>query len=126
MKLVIGSLLILLLFTLPSRLFAQSDKRNCKSDWQFFKLKKTITGTVILHEKAGGSCGYFIFASCTILKTMTGDTIRVLDNCNYKTFAPGDYVKIDTTKYQDHGIVTANNYECIVRKTTVGIVTQIK
>jgi len=79
-----------------------------------------------LHEKAAGSCGYFMFSSCTILKTSKGDTIRVLDNCNYETFPPGNHLKIDTAKYQDYGIVTSNSYDCIVRKTTVGIVTKIK
>lgn len=124
MKLVISILLIFLLFTLPFRLFAQSDKRNCRSEWQFFKLKKSITGTVILHEKAFGPCGYFMFSSCTILKTLAGDTVRVLNLCDYKIFASGDHVKIDTAKYQDFGIITTNKYDCIVKKTTVGIVTK--
>ncbi|MBS1520959.1 MAG: hypothetical protein JST50_08190 [Bacteroidetes bacterium] len=126
MKLVTPVMVAFLLFTLPYRLFAQSDIRNCRSDWQFFKLKKSITGTVILHKKAVGSCGYFIFSSCTILKTLAGDTIRVIDNCDYKIFVPGDHVRIDTAKRQDYGIVTINKYECIVKKTTVGVVTKIK
>jgi len=116
MKLITGSLFIVPLFTLPCRLFAQSEKDNCKSHRQFFKLKKPITGTVILHEKAGGACGYFIFSSCTILKTLVGDTIRVLDLCDYKIFTPGDHVKIDTGKYQDYGIVTTNKYDCNYQK----------
>ncbi|HEY9001615.1 MAG TPA: hypothetical protein VIM89_09695 [Mucilaginibacter sp.] len=126
MKLVACSLFILLLFTLPFKLFAQSGKKNCKSDWQFFKLKKSITGTVILHEKAG-PCGLISFSSCTILKTSAGDTIRVLELCDEKkVFAPGDHVKINTVKYKDYGIVTTNKYECIIKKTTVGVVTKVE
>jgi len=55
---------------------------------------------------------------------LAGDTIRVLDLCDYKTLTPGDHVKIDTSKYQDYGIVITNKYDCIIRKTTVGVVTK--
>jgi hypothetical protein len=66
---------------------------ECRNNWQFFILKKTITGEVVSHAKAG-PCGSIAFASITIIRLQTGDTIRVLNYCN------------DREDYMDKNLVT--------------------
>jgi len=68
-----------------------NSENNCRGTWQYFSLQGTIKGQVLFHTKASVHCGVLATASLTIIRTMTNDTIRVLELCNtsvyFKNFA---------------------------------------
>jgi len=66
--------------------YSNSSNDN-KINWQFFTLVDTLEGQVIYHKIAPIPEGHIIGASVTIVKTLTNDTIRILElNNDMKDF----------------------------------------
>ncbi len=54
---------------------------NCRSRWKYLITDTAIQGQ-LLYFLPVADCGYLISASLSIIKTITGDTIRVLQLCD--------------------------------------------
>jgi hypothetical protein len=125
-------LLIIIFSTLCNIAHCQEPKKfgstPCMVNWKYFEIKKLLLGKVLLHEKAYGPCGYFAFASCTIIKTTNQDTVRILELCNEnKIFMPGDSVIIKYYKAPPFGgTTTLNNFDCSIKNTAFGIIAKMK
>jgi hypothetical protein len=101
---------------------------TCADKWQYFELKKPLTGQVVKYTKSG-SCGTLAFASIAIIKLPNNDTVRVLELCNdEKEFQYNQSVIVSPGKRPAFGVsfpllVTD---QCIILKTCYGIMTSIK
>jgi hypothetical protein len=60
------------------------DFSKCRNSWQYFNVIDSLKGTVLFHKMATTECGFLSTASLTLIETVEGDTIRVLDLCNTK------------------------------------------
>ena len=67
--------------------------------WKYFKLKRTITIKIIHHTPPLSACGVLMTASSTIALTEKGDTIRILDLCNIRSYKTGQIIKVNPFNY---------------------------
>jgi len=98
---------------------------SCKSNWQYFDLQDTIQGQVLFHSKSRVACGILATASLTVIKTATGDTLRILEMCNtFKNFAKSAQVQVFPAKRPSFGVLFPpdNAYTCKLRKSCYGVV----
>jgi hypothetical protein len=100
---------------------------KCQQKWLYQNLDKSTNGTIIFHKKASGSCGIFSAASVSIIKTEKGDTIRVLEMCNFdKDFSSGSHVSIkpETKPSFRVDIVPYDPKACTILEAYFGTVTK--
>jgi len=99
---------------------------KCREAWQYFSLDDTLTGQVLFHAKAPFLCGTLATASLTIVKTVPGDTIRVLELCNInKDIAKSALVKISPANKSTFGVTLPfdnNKEDCNILKTCYGVI----
>jgi hypothetical protein len=102
-------IILIFLFSISSVCYSQNNKEAAKAleyiistqrQWKFFKLRDSINAEVIIHFKcirdkinSISQC-----ASATIVKTQTGDSIRILDLANYNYYQSGQKIKIIPAK----------------------------
>jgi hypothetical protein len=128
--------LILTTFLLPS--FGQDLNRKfnlyeykCKNYWKYVAFKDTTYGEVLFHSTAIGLCGAIATASLSIIKTASGDTIRVLELCNVlKNFKKNTRVKVSFSHFSQEASFDINTpsdeyYYCEIYKTCYGVVTKL-
>lgn len=104
----------------------QAKAQECKTKWGYDQLKQVVNGEVLYHRKAPVSCGIFSTASVTLVRTESGDTIRVLELCNTKKdFKRGAKVKVtpEGDKTWVVGIVPFDPKACILMKAYFGKIT---
>lgn len=84
----------LLIFILSLKTYSQNNSDSIRKNWKYFKLKTNTKAFVIDHLPSPALCGTIAFASITIVKTEAGETFRVLDLCNSKTYKKNQKIKI--------------------------------
>ncbi|WP_419788695.1 hypothetical protein [Mucilaginibacter sp. SP1R1] len=105
---------------------AQKTLFECKKDWQYYTLKDTLYGELIEQQDNGKYCGYVAFASNTIVKTVAGDTIRIIELCNLNKFGRGINVKIIPQEKPPFDIAVGyTQFDCEVKKTYYGKVIKL-
>jgi hypothetical protein len=100
---------------------------KCQQKWEYRNLNSNISGIILFHQKAGGSCGIFSTASVSIIKSEKGDTLRVLEMCNTdKDFSVGSHisVKSETKPSFRVDIVPYDPKACIILETYFGTLTK--
>jgi len=58
--------------------------QKCQREWKYQDLSKGLNGLIIFYDQPVVMCGVVSTASVAIIKTDSGDTIRVLTMCNTK------------------------------------------
>jgi hypothetical protein len=102
-----------------------SIENKCKQSWQYFNSSDTTYGIVLFHAKADFLCGGIASASLTVIKTTTGDTIRVLQMCNTnQIFFKSEYVKVSSMQQPTCGVFLPFDkyFDCVVKKTCYGVI----
>jgi hypothetical protein len=84
----------LLIFILSLKTYSQNSSDSIKKNWKYFKLKSNTQAFIVDHLPSPALCGPLAFASVTIVKTEDGETFRVLDLCNSKTYTTHQKIKI--------------------------------
>jgi|GEM_PF-2177291 len=99
---------------------------KCKKTWIYFKLDHQLRGKVLSY--AEGMCGYIMVSSNIIMRTTTGDTIRVLElPCYSKIFVKSDSVLVSPVNKPDSaGAVGDIKFDCKVKRTCFAHVTKIQ
>ncbi len=82
------------IFILSLKIYSQNDSDSIRKNWKYFHLKTNTKAFVIDHTPAPALCGTFAFSSITIVKTESGETFRVLDLCNSKSYKKNQKIKI--------------------------------
>ena len=85
---------ILLIFILSLKTYSQNNSDSIRKNWKYFKLKTNTQAFVIDHLPSPALCGTLAFASVTIVQTEDGETFRVLNLCNSKTYTTHQKIKI--------------------------------
>ena len=75
--------------------------QKCQREWKYQDLSQGLKGLIIFYDQPVVVCGVVSTASVAIVKTESGDTIRVLTICNTKkdfssaaAFSAGERVTI--------------------------------
>lgn len=105
----------------------QAKAQECKTKWDYNPLNQIVKGEVLYHHKALALCGIFSTASVTLIRTLDGRIIRVLEMCNTeKDFKKGAKVKVtpEGDKTWTVGIVPFDPQACQIRKAYFGKVIQ--
>ena len=111
-----------------------------EAKWIFFDLQETTYAQVISRPPGGLlPCGIFAFASITIAKTSSGDTIRILELCESATgILAGEKIKIVPKTKPDFGVLIPYSsdiakssqrpglYDDRILKTCYGVISAIK
>lgn len=102
-----------------------ASKNKCEGNWQYFSVMDTVYGEILFHAKADAICGAIVTASLTIVKTISGDSIRVLEICNVdKKFEKHTKVKVAFSQKPAFGAMLPidNYFDCIINKTCYGFI----
>ncbi len=103
------------------------DSVGCQSKWQYFTLKDTLRGELIMQQKIRNLCGIFAYASNTLIRTELNDTIRVIELCNSNEFKKGSVIKVIPAIKPLFGVsIPQTNFDCNIKKTCYGTVSLIK
>ena len=116
----------LILYSLTS--FSQSKEeqakgQDCKTKWSYYQLKGTTKGVVLYHQNSLVSCGIISTASVTLIRTDSGNIIRVLELCNRQRFFQiGRKVSVvaDGDKSSRGHYVPYDPQACTILKTCFG------
>ena len=93
----------------------------CRDNWQYFSLQGSIKGQIMFHAKPYFLCGLVATASLTIVRTTTGDTIRIIDLCNSSdTFQRLCFVKVIPEQRPEFSVVIPadkSHNDCSIKRT---------
>ncbi|MEO6151061.1 MAG: hypothetical protein ABIN95_01050 [Mucilaginibacter sp.] len=107
---------------------------KCQKDWKYLEIKKEMTGTILFYDQPTFFCGRISTASIAILKTETGDTIRILTLCHIRLskapneFTPGDIVTVTPTEAPSFQVdfVPYDPQVCIIKTAYFGSIRFLK
>ena len=125
----VGSAIILLCFLCwgcSSIHFTREQKQAnaCHQAWQYLKLEKPVKGIVL--SQTTGICGYFMIPWSTVVRTTTGDTIRVLELGSRFKLAKFDSIVVNITKDSlVKGAIINTEFDCKVKRTCNGLISLI-
>lgn len=85
--------------------------KNAPKKWNYFVVKDSVRGKIVSYLPAPAMCGYFAFASVTIVETENHELIRVVGLCNTSDeFKKGQVVKIAAQNDPGFDVVFPFNY----------------
>ncbi len=105
---------------------------TCAYEWKYLNLTSTLEGKIIFFCQPSFYCGEESNASTAIIVTAKGDTIRILQECDFNPIdspmrlKPMDNVEIkpysqDMSSYKPDDII-ADPYSCLISTASWGIV----
>jgi len=97
------------IFIVSLKIYSQESDSISKK-WKYFKLKQSEKAIVVDHTPIQALCGILAFASVTIVKNNKGETFRVLNLCNSKSFLPNELVILSPEKTPSFNVYFPKKY----------------
>ncbi|MCC2545020.1 hypothetical protein LJY25_01065 [Hymenobacter sp. BT175] len=103
--------------------------QSCQKEWQYKALGRPFKGTIMFSEPAEFLCGLLPAYSVALIKSVNGDTIRVLALCDFAVYRKGTIVTIIPQEVPADGInspVPIDWLSCRLKATYFGSIQKIK
>lgn len=100
---------------------------SCQARWTYFAVADTLSGRIISHQPLLFMCGIVPSAALSIVETTTGDTVRVLSLCGFRSHSQQQRVKVlRADAGASNTVIPPDAYHCTVRRTCYGTILEVR